>query len=30
MTTMGQLAFFIDYLKHGGLFEGWGLSAASE
>ena len=20
---MGQLAFFIEYLKHGGLFDGW-------
>src|SRR5215472_7832626 len=23
VTTMGQLAFFIDYLKQGGLFDGW-------
>ena len=23
VTTMGQLAFFIEYLKQGGLFEGW-------
>src|SRR6201998_4876109 len=23
VTTMGQLAFFIEYLKQGGLFDGW-------
>ena len=23
VTTMGQLAFFIEYLKRGGLFDGW-------
>jgi hypothetical protein len=23
VTTMGQLPFFIEYLKQGGLFEGW-------
>src|SRR5215831_3638172 len=30
VTTMGQLAFFIEYLKQGGLFDAWvgGLSAA--
>jgi len=23
VTTMGQLAFFVEYLKQGGLFDGW-------
>ena len=23
VTTMGQLAFFIEYLKQGSLFDGW-------
>ena len=23
VTTMGQLAFFIEYLKQSGLFDGW-------
>ena len=23
MTPLGQLSFFIEYLKQGGLFDGW-------